>query len=256
MSPSVNRPSRSSSASGFSTRRWIARLSGRAPYAGSQPSSASSSFGLVGHLETQTPLGEPLAQTPELELDDLGELLARQRLERHDLVDAIQELRAEPVAQLVRGADVRGHDDHGVAEVDRAALTVGQASVVEHLQEDVEDLGVRLLDLVEEDDGVRAAADGLRELSALLVADVAGRRTDEPGDGVPLLVLGHVEPHHRSLVVEHELRERAGELGLPDPGRAEEDERADRAVRILDPERARRSAFATASTARAWPTTR
>ena len=36
-SPSTNRPSSSSSASGFSSIRWIARFSGRAPYAGSQP---------------------------------------------------------------------------------------------------------------------------------------------------------------------------------------------------------------------------
>ena len=34
-------------------------------------------------------------------------------------------------------------------------LVVGEPPVVEHLQEDVEDLGVRLLELVEEDDGVR-----------------------------------------------------------------------------------------------------
>ena len=83
--------------------------------------------------------------------------------------------------------------------------------------------------------GVRPAAHGLGELPALLVADVAGRRADEPRDRVALLVLGHVEPDHRALVVEHELRERARELGLADAGRAEEDERADRAVRILQP---------------------
>ena len=38
-----------------------------------------------------------------------------------------------------------------------------------------------------------------------------------------------------ALVVEHELGERAGELGLPHSGRAEEDERADRTVRVLQP---------------------
>ena len=37
------------------------------------------------------------------------------------------------------------------------------------------------------------------------------------------------------LVVEHELGERARELGLADAGRPEEDERADRPVRILQP---------------------
>ena len=93
---------------------------------------------------------------------------------------------------------------------------------------------MRLLDLVEQEHGVRAAAHGLGQLPAFLVADVAGRRADEPGDRVPLLVLGHVEPHHRPLVVEHELGERAGELGLADAGRAEEDERADRPVGVLE----------------------
>ena len=89
-----------------------------------------------------------------------------------------------------------------------------------------------LLDLVEQDDGVRAPAHRLGELAALLVADVAGRRADEPRDGVLLHVLGHVDADHRVLAVEHELRQRAGQLGLADAGRAEEQERADRAVGV------------------------
>ena len=130
-------------------------------------------------------------------------------------------------------ADVRRHDDDGVPEVDRAALRVGEPAVVEDLQQDVEDVGMRLLDLVEQDHGVRAAAHGLGELPALLVADVARRRADQPRDGVLLHVLGHVDAHHRLLVVEQELGERARRLRLPDAGRAEEDERADRPIRIL-----------------------
>ena len=50
-----------------------------------------------------------------------------------------------------------------------------------------------------------------------------------------LHVLGHVDPDHRLLVAEEELGEGAGELGLADPGGAEEDERAGRALRVLDP---------------------
>ena len=113
-------------------------------------------------------------------------------------------------------------------------MAVRQAAVVEDLQQDVEHLRVRLLDLVEEDDRVGPPPHGLGELSTLLVADVAGRGADEARDGVPLLVLGHVEAHHRPLVVEHELGERAGELRLADAGRPEEDERADRPVGILE----------------------
>ena len=93
---------------------------------------------------------------------------------------------------------------------------------------------MRLLDLVEEDHRVRAPAHGFGELTAFLVADVAGRRADQPRDGVSLLVLRHVEPHDRAVVVEHELGERPRKLGLADTGRAEEDERADRTVRILE----------------------
>src|SRR3712207_7536151 len=52
--------------------------------------------------------------------------------------------------------------------------------------------------------------------------------------GVLLHVLRHVDLDHRVLVAEQELGERARELGLPDAGRAEEDERAGRPLRVLD----------------------
>src|ERR1700755_1839307 len=54
-------------------------------------------------------------------------------------------------ACISQSPQVRGHDQHGVLEVHRAALRVGQAAVVENLQEYVENVGVRLLYLVEED---------------------------------------------------------------------------------------------------------
>jgi len=52
-------------------------------------------------------------------------------------------LRGEPVEQVLR-ADVGGHDDHRVPEVDGAALGVGDPAVVEHLQQGVEHVRVRL----------------------------------------------------------------------------------------------------------------
>src|SRR5919109_301540 len=60
------------------------------------------------------------------------------------------------------------------------------------------------------------------------------RRTAEPGHGVLLHVLRHVDPHHRVLVAEQELGERARQLGLADAGRAEEHERACRPLRVLE----------------------
>ena len=113
-------------------------------------------------------------------------------------------------------------------------LRVGQAAVVEHLQQHVEDVRMSLLDLVEEHDGVGAAADGFGELAAFVVADVAGRRADETRDGVLLHVLGHVDADHRVLVVEEKFGERARGFGLADAGGAEEDEAADGALRIAE----------------------
>src|SRR5262249_3382385 len=152
-------------------------------------------------VELEVPIGEPRAQTLELDVDDRAQMRPRERMEDDDVVDAVQELGAEVlperlehlllhalegtlvVAAAVAGeelaADVRRHDDDGVLEVDRATLAVRQATVVENLEKHVEDVGVGLLDLVEEDHAVGAAPDGLGQLAALLEADVSGRRADE-----------------------------------------------------------------------------
>src|SRR6202162_5232690 len=74
----------------------------------------------------------------------------------------------------------------------------------------------------------------LGELAAFVVAHVAGGRTDEARHRVLLHVLAHVELDQRALVTEEELGERLGRLGLPDAGGAEEDERARRALRVLE----------------------
>ena len=74
---------------------------------------------------------------------------------------------------ISRGAHVGRHDDHGIAEVDRLALAIGQAALLQHLQQNVEDIGVRLLDLVKQHNRVRMTAHGLGELTALVMANVA-----------------------------------------------------------------------------------
>ena len=50
-------------------------------------------------------------------------------------------------------ADVARHHDHRVLEIHRAALAVGQAAIVEHLQQHVEDVRVGFFHLVEQQHG-------------------------------------------------------------------------------------------------------
>ena len=91
---------------------------------------------------------------------------------------------------------------------------------------------MRLFDLIEEDEAVGPVADGFGELTALLIAHVAGRRTDKTRHGMPFHVLGHVDADQGLLVVEHELGERSRELGLAHPGGPEEHERRKRPVLV------------------------
>ena len=133
----------------------------------------------------------------------------------------------------VTRTQVGGHDDDGVLEVHHATLRVGQATVFQDLQQRVEQVGVSLLHLVEQDHGEGLAADLLGQLAALIVANVAGRRTEQTGDGVLLLVLGHIQGDERILIAEQELGKCLGKLGLTHTGRAGEDERTTGAARVL-----------------------
>src|SRR5215203_1606650 len=202
---------------------------------------------------------EVLVQAGEHDVHDLQHVLLGEGLEDDDLIYPVEKLRpkgplqglARPplglaeVHAIARGeaelprrdevlaAHVGGHDNYRVLEVDRPALRVRKAPVIEDLQERVENLRMGLLDLVEEYDRVGTPADLLRELSRLFVADVAWRRADEPGDGVGLLELGHVYPDHGVLFAEKVLGERTREFGLADSCRTEEDKAAGGALGVL-----------------------
>lgn len=214
--------------------------------------------GLLGELDGDALRVQPTTRLLQQQVGDAPQLLVGELTEHDDLVDAVEELGPEVLPQRTQGplapvllgrlgaarreaeprpapddglrAQVAGHDDDRVREVDRAALGVGEPAVVEDLQQGVEDIGMGLLHFVQQQQRVRMPSYGLRQLAGLLVADVAGRGADQPADRVPLLVLAHVEPHHPVLAAEEGLRQRAGQFGLADAGRAQEEEAADRPV--------------------------
>ena len=135
----------------------------------------------------------------------------------------------------VPSAQVGGHDENRVLEVDHTAVVVREMPLIQHLQKDVEDVRVGLLDLVQKHDGVGPAAHRLRERTGVLVAHVSRRRSNKSRDGELLHVLAHVHPNQSVAIGEQEFREGPGQLGLADSGGAREDERPDGAVRILQP---------------------
>src|SRR3989338_6730912 len=124
----------------------------------------------------------------------------------------------------VFGTDVGGHDDDGVLEIDDAAFGIGESAVVEHLQEHIEYLRMRLLDLVEEHYGIRAMAHELGQATAFVVSDIPRWRAYHLGNRLFFYILRHIDANKRLVAVEEEFRKRAGELGLPYSGRAQEQE--------------------------------
>jgi hypothetical protein len=103
---------------------------------------------------------------------------------------------------------VARHDDDGVTEVHDTALAIGQAAIVEDLQEKLHELPCGLFDFVDEHNRIGLATDVLGELATLVVTNIAGWCTDKACDGMLLRVLRTVDTNHRLRRVE----ENCGEL--------------------------------------------
>src|SRR5262245_9858072 len=207
----------------------------------------------VHHLwrkhDAELAIDEVVVELGDEQPHDSPQVVVGQRLEDDDLVDAVDELGVERALDLTQDhlrdasadlvgirrlepqrallldearADVRRHDDDRVLEVHPVAETVGEVAVLEHLQQDVEDVRVRLLDLVEQHDRVRIPLHFLGELAALFVPDVAGRRANQLRHRVLLHVLGHVEADQRVVAAEEKVGQGPRELGLSDAGGSKE----------------------------------
>src|SRR5699024_4190798 len=123
------------------------------------------------------------------------------KLRFEGLLDCFHDLLA-----VAAGAEVGGQDDHGVAEVDGAALAIGKPTVIEDLQQDVEDIRVGFLEFIEKHSRVRTTTHCFGELTAGLVSDISWRRTDKTCDRVLLAVFGQIDTKHGRFLIEYELR--------------------------------------------------
>ena len=83
------------------------------------------------------------------------EFLVHRALDRRELLGSRFRL-LEPEVLATRhdlpATQVRGHDDDGVLEVHLAPRAVGQQAVVQHLQQHIEHVRVRLFNLVQQHD--------------------------------------------------------------------------------------------------------
>ena len=89
-----------------------------------------------------------------------------------------------------------------------------------------------LFDLVKQQHAVGVLADGFRQEPALIEAHIARRRTDEPGNGMPLHVLRHIKAEQLDP---KDMGQLATDLRLADPRGAREEEGADGLALLLEP---------------------
>ena len=166
----------------------------------------------------------------DLQLDDLEEVRFVERFEDDDAVEAVDEFWLEVLfdrsvdlffhrfviehpflnakAHFGRSADqisaeIGGHDDDRIAEVDLAAEGIGEASLFQNLEQQVHHIGMRFFDFVEKDDAIGALAHLLGELAAFFVSDIARRRSCHPADRKFLHVFGHVDLDEGIFAAEH-----------------------------------------------------
>src|SRR5262249_8892163 len=154
------------------------------------------------------------AKRLKLDVNNLRNFFFAETPEDNDVVDAIQELRLEVLAQTFTNialgktdADIRGHDDDGIFEVHRPPFAVCKPPVVKNLQHHIPHIGMSLLDFVEQNNAIGSAPNAFRQVTAFLIADIAWRRANQTSDRVFLHVFGHVDPNHGAFVVEKELGE-------------------------------------------------
>lgn len=132
-----------------------------------------------------------LLQLREHDVRDAAEIVLAQLVEADDLIDTVDEFGAQELAQrlhglllrllgqtaakadaaaLLVGACVGGHDDDRVLKVDDPALRVGDAAIIENLQQDIQHVRMGLFQLVKQDDGIRGrAADLFGQLTGLVI---------------------------------------------------------------------------------------
>ena len=190
--------------------------------------------------------GGSFFQFGEQPVRDGGQLLRAQRVEKHRFIQAAQQFRPEERLGFLHGLaaaafvlpvgcaesqkaglaaeaprpQVGREQDDGVGKIRLAPLGVGQAAVLQNLQQQVLDIAVGLFDLIKQYDAVGAAAHRLGQLAALVVAHIARRRAQQPRHCMPFHIFRHIEAKQCFFAAEPALCQRAGQLGLAHAGGA------------------------------------
>ena len=132
-------------------------------------------------------------------------------------------------------AYIGGHDNHGILKINRPPLTIGQSAVFQYLQQHVKHIRVGFFDLIQQQHGIGFTPYFFRHLTAFFIAHIARRRSHQTGHRVFFHVFGHVQANHGVFIAKKRFRQSPSQLGFAHAGRPQENKRANRTLRVLQP---------------------
>ncbi len=193
---------------------------------------------------------------------DGSKVFLRNRLENNDIVDTVQKFRSEQTMHLFHharfnelivlcffisagikaetlrthdllGASIGRHDDDRILKGNRSTLGIGNVSIVQHLQQNIQHIRMSLFNFIKKNNRIGISTHLFAELSSLVIADIAWRGTDHFRNAVLLHVFGHIDTDKIGFRSKHRLGQCLTELRFSHACRAKEHEGANRALRIL-----------------------
>ena len=183
-------------------------------------------------------------QTRQLDIDNAPHIVAPQTVKDDDFIQTVQEFGPEmrtncihhiafgigtvgPFGQLAKclRAQIRCQNDDGLFEIDSAPLAIGQNTIIQNLQQHVEHIWMRLFDFVKQHHLIGAAAHGLGQDPAFVIADIAGGCTDQTRDRMFFHEFGHINAHHGAVIVKQKRCHRFGQFGFANTRWTKEQER-------------------------------
>ena len=136
--------------------------------------------------------------------------------------------------QQIVCTNVGSHDQDCILEVNCTSLGICDSSIIQYLQQYVEDIRMCFLDLIKKYNGIRFSSDSFCQLSTFIVSNISRRSSDQSGHGIFLHVLTHIDTNHVVLIIKQALGKCLCKLCLTYTCRSKEQEGTDRFCRIFD----------------------
>src|SRR4029077_8611853 len=119
-----------------------------------------------------------------------------------------------PKVFQLAGADIGSHNDEGILKVHLAAKADGKLSIIQYLQDDIENVRVGFFNLIKQYYRVWLTAYLLSKLSAFFISHISGRSANKAAEGEFFHILTHIHAYKRIIAVEHIAGKRAGKFGF------------------------------------------